>query len=236
MLLRIPKTSLECGMKRSSCCKLQWIMVKIAFWFSADFLSIYNSEMSLRAREEKCDMRPDRSNEIIHKIAVNLEKRLYKSAVSFESYCDMRTLESRLKVVLYEWTSQRRDKKRRRSSLTKRRRSQFLKEKLGRAGYALAEWLVVEIKQKRTSLASESCAQCQIRNPDISITSSFGEQLPLPVRNLFFNTPLVDVFETYSLQRLQYYGHHYLEELIVQAEKTMREYDDWKLTNSICPL
>jgi hypothetical protein len=203
-------------------------MEKISFWFSADVLSIYNSKMCLRAREEKCDMRPDNSNENIHKIAVNLEKRLYKSAVSFESYCDMRTLESRLKVVLYEWTSQRRDKKKRRISLTKRRRSQFLKEKLGHEEYALAEWLVVEIKQKRTSLASESCAQFQI-------TSSFGEQLPLPVRILFFNTPLVDVFETCSLQRLQYYGHHYLEELIVQAKKNMREYDDWKLTNSIYP-
>jgi hypothetical protein len=181
-------------------------------------------------------MSPDRSNETMHKIAVTLEKRLYKSAVSFESYCDKKTLESRLKVVLYEWKSQRRDKKKRLSSLTKRRRSQFLKQKLGLEEYVLAEWLVVEIKQKRTSLASESCAQCQIRNPDMPITSSFGEQLPLPVRNLFFNTPLVEAFETYSLQRLQYYGHHYLEELIVQAENTMREYDDWKLTNSICPI
>lgn len=181
-------------------------------------------------------MRPDHSDQTIHRIAVNLEKRLHMSAVSFKSYSDVETLESRMKVVLFNWKHQRSERKLRRGSLTKMKRRLFLKEQLGPSQYDLAFWLVNEIKQRRTSLVSENCGKCQIANPDMPTTATFGEQLPLPVRNLYFSTPLVDVFEKYSLERIQNHGHHYLEELVTQARTNLQEYDDWKLINSVCPI
>eukprot|EP00980_Cylindrotheca_fusiformis_P016857 scaffold5088_cov98-Cylindrotheca_fusiformis.AAC.8 len=190
-------------------------------------------ELCLHAKDEDHDLEPDRSKKTIRKLAVTLEARLYRSAISFESYSDVKTLESRTKVVLVQWKQKLLERKRRRCSLTNMKRRQLLREQLGPEMYDLAVRLVDEINQKRAALASENCAKCQRANPQLPMTPTFGEQLPIPVRSLFFQTPLVDVFEKFSLDRIRYSGHHYLEELVKQAERNLRYYEQWKLANTI---
>ena len=88
----------------------------------------------------------------VRKLACMLEERLHKSAVSSESYCDLLTLGSRMRVVLYHLRNQQQNKKRRQSQ-TYHRSRQVLQQKLGLHDYVRAEWLVDEIHQRKTSLA-----------------------------------------------------------------------------------
>ena len=108
----------------------------------------------------------------------------------------------------------------------------YWQKKLGQDKYSHATYLVSEIKIKKLSLLAENCPKCRLANPDMDSTSSFSESLPIPVRNLFFNTPLPEIFEKYSLERVQNYGPYYLNELIQQAETHLQEYVAWKTATS----
>lgn len=176
------------------------------------------------------------SEEAIQRIAKILENHLFTSAPTFKIYCDTSTLNSRVLDVLRKWRSRRQGRVARRNSVIKKRRSQILVEKLGRDTYSHAAWLVSEITIKKTSLIGENCPKCRLANPKMDSTSPFSERLPIPVRNLFFNTPLPEIFEKYSLERVQSYGPYYLNEVIQQAEAHLQEYVTWKDENTICQL
>jgi len=198
-------------------------------------------EMCLRAQDNKCDMKPSQSSDSLRKLASMLEKRLYKSAISFESYCDLQTLESRMRVVLYHLRSQKEKRKKKRQSLTSQKRALILKQKMGLQEFARAEWLVYEIRQRKASLAGQSCAQCQMDKSSCSVNTKttkakpFGEQLPTPVRDLFFRTPLLDIFGKYPVERIQQpsLSRLALQRFVQQAERHMEEYDAWKMVSDV---
>lgn len=199
--------------------------------------------MCLRAQDNKCDMKPSQSQDTIRKLASALEKRLYKSAISFESYCDLQTLESRMRVVLYHLRNQKNKRKKRTKSVISHQRKQLLQQLLGFEDYTRAEWVVHEIYQRKTSLAGQNCGQCQIGSkscpPLRQKAQPFGEHLPNPVKDLFFRTPLLDIFSKYAVERIQSLSYHHLQRLMEQAERHLEEYDIyWKMmaTNEVCAL
>ena len=186
--------------------------------------------MCLRAQDNKCDMTPSQSNESISKLATLLEARLYKSAHSFESYCDLQTLESRMRVVLFHLKNQRQQKRRKRQTAIGHQRSDLLKQKMGLTQYARAEHLVKQIQQRKNLLAGQSCTKCQINGTCApSMVIQFGEHLPAPVRDLFFRTPFVEVFSKYPLEMIHTLHWQQLQEMMEQAERHLQEYDSWKM-------
>ncbi|CAJ1966007.1 unnamed protein product [Cylindrotheca closterium] len=204
-------------------------------------------EMCLRTQDNKNDMKPSKSRDSLRKLASMLEQRLYQSAISFESYCDLQTLESRMRVVLYQLRNQREQKKRQETSRISQKRSQVLQQIMGAQEYARAEWLIYEIHQRKTTLAGQSCGQCrQLPNGSLLCPlplprgggrrktttqplASFGEHLPTPVKNLFFRTPLLDVFGKYPVDRILKLPNHQLQRLMDQAERHMEEFDAWNI-------
>lgn len=191
-----------------------------------------SSEMCLRAQDNKCDMKPSQSKESIRKLASMLEDRLYKSAISFESYCDLQTLESRMRVVLFHLRNQRLRHKKKRSNITSQKQRQLLKQVMGLSQYAKAEWLVHEILQRKNLLAGQSCAKCH----SSTAAPSLGEHLPTPVKDLFFRTPFCDIFDKCPIERINALSLHRLKQMMDQAERNMEEYDSWKMVNEVCSL
>jgi hypothetical protein len=196
-------------------------------------------ELCLKAQDNKCDMKPSQSHESIRKLAALLETRLYQSAISFESYSDLSTLQSRMRVVLYHLKNQRQRTKRRKSSRNAQKRGLLLQQKMGLVQYERAEWLVHEIRQRKNLLAGQSCTKCQLNGTCTLLPSTqtvpFGESLPTPVRNLFFRTPFCDLFQKYPLERIEHMSWQHVNNLMEQAAQHMEEYDAWRILNEQAP-
>jgi hypothetical protein len=113
--------------------------------------------------------------------------------------------------------------------MTRKRSSQVLQQQLGLERYNYISNLVTNVKVEKNELAGMACPKCEVkRGPK---KGAFGEQLPGPVRDLFFNTPILDVFENYSLQRV---AHINWDTLLTQAEKHLQAYNTWKAENYVC--
>lgn len=119
--------------------------------------------------------------------------------------------------------------------MMKTRRRKGLQQRLGLEQYNRINELVATITCEKTELVGSSCSKCQLQKPkgaaQLMMDGPFGTHLPGPVRNLFFNTPLVDVFEKYSLQRL---GSVNWEGLLAQAEANIHAYNAWKSEHYVC--
>lgn len=145
-----------------------------------------------------------------------LEEMLFRSANTFSAYQDMSTLESRIRIVVTV-------KLQRRMMQAKRNitaRQQALQKCLQEANYSKAANLVQEIqlaKNKKVATMKCSGGQCSRGGP------SFKENFPLAVRNLFFNTALIDAFEKAPVQRLSSLDW---DTLIQVAEKNLDEYKE----------
>jgi hypothetical protein len=193
------------------------------------------SVLCLNAQERPlCSNATDESS--IQKVATVLEQGLFKSASNFGAYCDISTLETRLRVVLKALKSQQQQsRKQRMNGMMKTRRRKSLQQRLGLEQYNRMNFFVATITCEKTELVGSSCSKCKLQKPkgaaQLMIDGSFGTHLPGPVRDLFLNTPLVDVFQKYSLQRLD--GVNW-KGLLAQAEANIHAYNAWKSEHYVC--
>ena len=154
-----------------------------------------------------------------------LDKLLYERAADLESYCNMATLGDRINEIMNEQLQKR-------SFISCKQdlsREQVLKELMTGPKYEMAFKLVREIKlHKLRRVANGKCGplgSCERRlpsdNEDPGEDISARESLADPVANLFFNTPLLEIFERYPLHRLKEQNWNML---LVQAIQNLREY------------
>jgi hypothetical protein len=148
----------------------------------------------------------------IKKIAKCLEQFLFQSSSSFSNYSDLSTLESRMCLELTVKLQ------RRLTMSTKRSRTQILIRTLGKEKYIRLRDLVCEIKlEKNKKVATMKCSGGVCSIP-------FRGSLPRPVRDLFFETALLDAFERSSLERIATFDWNVL---MTNAEDNLRAYKVW---------
>eukprot|EP00934_Nitzschia_sp_Nitz4_P003770 Nitzschia sp. Nitz4//scaffold104_size75438//53166//54183//NITZ4_005663-RA/size75438-snap-gene-0.117-mRNA-1//1//CDS//3329532407//3760//frame0 len=182
-------------------------------------------------------MRPNQDLKSVEKMAHHLEERLYQIAPTLADYSNVSTLESRLRVVLQmlrRKTNNKRQKLAQRE-LARQQRETCLRRCLGEARYNQVDDLVGEISHEQNELVGSNCPKCQVM--DKFKGGSFGTQLPEPVRKIFFSTPLLQVWQEYSIQRLcGSMTSMDWDSLISQAEANLHEYQQWKAQYAVCRL
>jgi hypothetical protein len=155
-------------------------------------------------------------DEIISQLAKRLEQLLFQSATSFESYCELPTLEPRLRIVLTVQLQ------RRLSKSSKLNRGRILRKILGKAKFNRVQDLVRDIRlQKNKKVATMKCSGGTCSLP-------FRQRLPQPVRDLFFNTSLLDAFERSPLENSPILEW---DALIAAAEDNLQAYHEWANEN-----
>jgi hypothetical protein len=159
-------------------------------------------------------------NENIPKIAKGVEQLLFQSAFSDASHCDLSTLDERIRLLL-TLAIQRRLKNK---TSNMRNRSQVLRKTLGKEKYFYIQNLVGEIRlQKNKKVATLKCCS------DNGVCSiPFRKTLPQPVRDLFFDTALLDAFERSPLENVNKVNW---DGLVANAEENLLAYHKWAGTN-----
>lgn len=156
------------------------------------------------------------------KLAQALEQHLFKTAPSFREYSNStKTLDSRLRLVLTSLL------RRRLRKAQKVLRIDVMRQHLGEEGYHTVEQLVHEVKQLRLERLSRDCAKC---NRDGSCplrpghNAFFSGAVPQPVRELFFNTSLMQSFEyapAEKISELDWFS------MIEQTRTNIQRYNEW---------
>ena len=161
----------------------------------------------------------------INQLAQSLEQLLFKTAPSFREYADTKTLKSRIRLLT---VSLLRRRMRKRQLQT---RAEALRATLGVERLAEASTLVHTVKQLRLARTSRGCRQCESEDDALCTSreeniSPFAaqEQLPSPVRSLFFETALVDAFDSAPAERMP---HLDWETMIDQARCNIHRYSSW---------
>jgi hypothetical protein len=156
-------------------------------------------------------------------IAQSLEQLLFKTAPTFRDYANTKTLKSRIRLLTVSLL-RRRLKKRQIPS-----REEALKSSLG-AELFLEVWqLSREVKLLRLNRISLNCQSCR-GNEMCTLPSErplpfkAQEQLPVPVRSLFFETDLVQAFDSAPVDRIPQLDW---KTMIEQARNSIRLYNDW---------
>jgi hypothetical protein len=157
----------------------------------------------------------DKDKDQIKKIAKCLEQFLFQSSSSFAKYSDLSTLENRMGLVLTVKLQRRLL-----PVSTKRNRTQILIRTLGREKFTSGQDLVREIKlEKNKKVATMKCS-----GRGVCCSIPFRESLPRVVRDLFFETALLDAFERSSLERIPTFDW---DVLMTDAEENLRAYKVW---------
>ena len=159
----------------------------------------------------------------INQLAQTLEQLLFKTAPSFREYADTKTLKSRIRLLTVSLL-RRRMKKRHVQT-----RGEALRAALGVERLVEVTELVHTVKQLRLVRTSWGCRRCE--NDALCIlpkenASSFTpqEQVPPPVRSLFFETALVQAFDNAPVERVLQLDW---ETMIDQARYNIRRYNSW---------
>ena len=155
----------------------------------------------------------------IQKAAESLERKLFQSSTSFEAYSNLSTLDERIRILITIQLQRRMNKSNRRD------RIQTLTTIMGAEMYSRIEELVKEIKLiKNQKVATMKCS-------GDSCSASFVKDgnFPEPVRNIFFNTGLLDAFERSPLDKAAQVNW---DTLLATASQNMKAYLEWEKTNS----
>jgi hypothetical protein len=171
-------------------------------------------------------------------MALLLERMLYEKAPNLETYCDLASLEDRIDVVTEEKDRHAIFKAATKPTKPKggRSRDDVLKEVLKGPRYEMARKLIREIKiHKVRRGASMNCAGARheynrptttimMAGEDEAFTARQSLLLPQPLYTLFFDTPLVIIFETFGARRLKEQNWNALLE---QAIHNLRAYKSY---------
>ena len=185
----------------------------------------------IESKLSKTNGQRDAPTECITSIAKALEEKLYSTSKSNQTYCDMSTLDERIRVLVTAQLQRRLLKK------CRENRTQQLKEIVGLPRYKIVYDLVQDIKiQKNEKVASMECLgggsstlYNNMNDPTPPMTAKtcsrpFKETLPLPVRKLFFETKLVEVFEKSPISSAKLVNW---DELIHEAKTNLEKYLEW---------
>jgi hypothetical protein len=151
-------------------------------------------------------------DQVLKKLAKFLEQLLFQSSSSFAEYSDLSTLENRMRLELTVKLQ------RRLTMSTKQKRTQILIQILGKKKFIRVKKLVATIKlEKNKKVATMKCSGevCSI---------PFRGSLPQVVRDLFFETALLDAFERSSLEKIAKLDW---DVLMTNAEDNLRAYQVW---------
>lgn len=147
---------------------------------------------------------------------------MFKTAPSFREYSDTKTLDSRLRLVLASLL------RRRLKKAQKVSRTDVLRQHLGEEGYRTLEQLVHEVKQLRLERLSRDCAKCK-RDGTCSIrpgqNAFFSGEVPQPVRELFFNTSLVQSFDYAPAEKISELDW---SRMIEETRTNIQRYNEWE--------
>jgi hypothetical protein len=156
------------------------------------------------------------------KLAEALEQHLYKTAPSFREYADCQTLNSRIRFVTVALLRRRAKKN---QNLT---RGDVLKQILGKERCLEATKLVQDVKMMRLGRLAICCPKYKagLRSISGGKNDSFEAQeaIPVPVRSLFFNTALVQAFETTPVERIPLINW---DTMMEEARFNVQNYNEW---------
>lgn len=152
------------------------------------------------------------------KAARLLDELLYRSASSFESYRDLSTLDRRIRTIIAVKVQRRMQTRHLKSN-----RRTALKKHLGGQKYFETAELVREIRlvknQKVSTMKCTNKTSCCRGIGNASSSSSF----PPVIRNLFFETALVNAFEKTPVERIPILDW---EGLITTAKSNLKAYHE----------
>lgn len=191
---------------------------------------------------------PDSSrhqNERLEKMATTLEQHLFNMAPTLQDYSNVQTLELRLKIVLQRLRRKKQQGNHHRrpvrspSSTPSKVSSgniSLLKQQLGDGRYHQVQQLIQTIQREKQQLVGATCTNCRMKDKDNSLllpgATSFGSEFPPPVKNLFFQTPLIGQWERHLKNGARIISW---EPLIQQAQANLEAFQQWKHENFVCP-
>jgi len=158
----------------------------------------------------------------LSQLAQAFEERLYKTTPSFREHTDSKTLSSRIRLVTVALLRRRAKKN---HKLT---RGHVLKQVLGEERCLEAAELVQEVKLLRLQRLARDCPKCKDEACSISNGKNPPfepqESIPVPIRSLFFNTALVQAFETTPTERIPQLDW---DTMMEEARLNVQTYEEW---------
>lgn len=188
--------------------------------------SFFSSERILSQNRLDCD---DQSALSVRDVAQALEANLFRSAPSFRHYVDASTFKSRLLLASRTFM-------RRRMLQTRRHtRHKQLVEALGNDKFIVVRKLIQKIKDMKLQAMLKgslvSCPQTENKNQgQFPLLTSHGAMAE-PVRVLFFNTSLINCFESASVETIPNLDW---DSMIEQAESNLNAFKQWELECTSC--
>lgn len=159
------------------------------------------------------------------KLAESLEKHLYRTAPTWDFYADMGTFESRVRLITCRVMKRRERKKQ-----SEPPRLEVLKDALGSENFQKVTKLVNEVRTIRFKRCTEACASCQgsaCALPKATKEKPIpgNQEMPLPIRRIFFDEKLVDAYEKANVGTLATLDW---DSMIQAAQTTIEEYGAWQ--------
>lgn len=161
-----------------------------------------------------CDTRMIGDDDKINKMSECLERLLFQSEPCFKRYSDISTLKTRMRYVICTRLQKRMN------ASVKRNRRKHLLDTIGKERYEIADALVQNIKiEQCKKVASMKCFGGLCSTP-FKRDSNF----PQPIRDLFFETPLLDAFERSPIDTITTMDW---DVLIEDAREKLSNYRRW---------
>mmetsp|Transcript_29857 Transcript_29857/g.45788 ORF Transcript_29857/g.45788 Transcript_29857/m.45788 type:complete len:293 (+) Transcript_29857:120-998(+) len=159
------------------------------------------------------------------KLAESLEKHLYRTAPTWDFYADMSTFESRVRLITCRVMKRRERKKQ-----IEPPRLEVLKNTLGSEKYQKVTKLVNEVRAIRFKRCTEACSSCQgsaCALPKATQEKPIpgNQEIPLPIRRIFFDEKLVDAYEKANVGTVATLDW---DRMIQAAQTTIEEYGAWQ--------
>ena len=159
-----------------------------------------------------------RTNQSVCVLAKKLEALLFHNAPCFEVYADESTIDSRIRLAAIALVSRQRLRK----AQEKKDQRQALMKALGEDMYHQVCDTVRAVQDLRLRGAAScrcttTCCQKKIHIPGQRV-------MPPPVRNLFFETNLIDAAENTPLDKISSVDW---KSMVVEAQENMKAFHKW---------
>mmetsp|Transcript_2125 Transcript_2125/g.2976 ORF Transcript_2125/g.2976 Transcript_2125/m.2976 type:complete len:298 (-) Transcript_2125:190-1083(-) len=164
----------------------------------------------------------DNSKLQTQKLAVSLERHMYRTAPTWDYYADMTTFETRLRFITCR-VMKRRERKKQGDTP----RLEVLQNVLGFGKYQEATNLVNEVRAIRFKRACFGCqgSACVLQNPTNLKAIPGNQEMPVAIRALFFDLKLVDAYEKANVDTLSKLDW---DSMIQAAQNNIQEYKAWQ--------
>jgi hypothetical protein len=170
-------------------------------------------------REERLHGDDQKSKECL---AHALEKHLYTRASGFEEYSDVSTLDERLRRITEALVRRRLQKQKQKTQVSP---DVALRRAIGEEKHQLVHELIDEVHRLRLTRCSSCCASRMGSCPrDVPPGLPAQQVMPLPIRDLFFRTDLLDAVSSTSVERIPFVDW---DVKIQQTRDVVLAYKEW---------